>query len=250
MKCTKCGGIYKDEYAERCGHRNASDPTTLQEQADYVQYQVDIRIKIAKNIFGNGIFLGGAGEFIVVNDKDIRGTYQSSSGRVYIEWIQDSGTTWGNLKCYGGTMAGVGCPVYAGTMLLNSIGLDVNPGDVLKERGTTSDSPKKFIQKVLNKYNINKEAVVVHDRDTYISKLLEGYGFVTWVGKSSPFTDYMHFIVCADIRTTQLGSYYGYDVFVLSSSTTGLGEKNRWHPIESVIDNLQKSGSYGTYISD
>lgn len=56
------GGIYEGEYQSRCGsiHVNGTDPTTLEEQADYVQYNIDKRIKIAKSIFGNNCLVGGS----------------------------------------------------------------------------------------------------------------------------------------------------------------------------------------------
>lgn len=72
------------------------------------------------------------GTWINSSDNDYYGTYVSSSGRTYIEWTQASGTTWGGLPMFtkGKTMASVGCNVYGMTILLNSVGIDVNPGDV------------------------------------------------------------------------------------------------------------------------
>lgn len=55
------GTLYKGEYLLRCGHLSGSDPTTLTEQADYVQYTVDERIQTAKARFGNGCFVGSYG---------------------------------------------------------------------------------------------------------------------------------------------------------------------------------------------
>ena len=58
------GGLYTGEYAIRCGHSKGSDPTTLAEQADYAQYTVEHRIKLAKSIFGNGCFVGSFGSLV------------------------------------------------------------------------------------------------------------------------------------------------------------------------------------------
>ena len=55
------GGLYTGEYAMRCGHPNGTDPTTTTEKADYVQYSVSQRVKIAKSIFGNGCIVGSFG---------------------------------------------------------------------------------------------------------------------------------------------------------------------------------------------
>ena len=55
------GGLYTGRYKELCGHSNATDPTTLQEQADYAQYTVEIRIKLAKTVFGENAFKSSGG---------------------------------------------------------------------------------------------------------------------------------------------------------------------------------------------
>lgn len=57
-------GLYDGEYATRCGHANASDATTLEEQSDYVIYIVNKRIKIAKSIFGDNCFIGAGGPIL------------------------------------------------------------------------------------------------------------------------------------------------------------------------------------------
>lgn len=58
------GGLYTGEYAIRCGHKNADDPTTIQERADYSQYKMEQKLTIAKSIFGNGCILGAAGSIV------------------------------------------------------------------------------------------------------------------------------------------------------------------------------------------
>ena len=52
--------LYDGEYDERCTHKYATDETTLQEQADYVQYNVELRTQNAKEIFGADCFTGGS----------------------------------------------------------------------------------------------------------------------------------------------------------------------------------------------
>ena len=59
----EAGGLYTGRYKELCGHSNASDPTTLQEQADYAQYTVERRIKLAKAVFGEKAFKSSSGSF-------------------------------------------------------------------------------------------------------------------------------------------------------------------------------------------
>lgn len=79
------GGLYTNEYATRCGHKNGTDPTTTQEKADYVEYSVNQRINIAKTIFGDNCFFGGAGGEFIANDNTsyIRGWYISSYGKKF-----------------------------------------------------------------------------------------------------------------------------------------------------------------------
>lgn len=213
------GGLYKGEYATRCGHSNGSDETTLQEKADYVQYSVESRIKIARNIFGNGIFLGGEGTYEKINDKDKFGVYTSSSGRTYTEWIQSSRTTWGGLylNAWSGTMAQYGCGLYTSTMLLNSVGIDITPGDFYNKfnydfLGT--------IQSILNEYRVEGKAKMVYSSDynKYFSVLLDGHGVMSYLSSQSDYTNNKHWIAVSDIRETQTGSRYGYDLYVLSST--------------------------------
>ncbi len=59
-----------EEYVHVCGdnegHKHASDPTTTKEQADYAEYAMNKRLDIAKDIFGNSIFVGAfTGETVV-----------------------------------------------------------------------------------------------------------------------------------------------------------------------------------------
>lgn len=52
------GGLYTGKYKSKCGHPNGTDPTTVAEQADYAQFNIETKIKKAKSIFGNGCFVG------------------------------------------------------------------------------------------------------------------------------------------------------------------------------------------------
>lgn len=191
------------------------------------------------------------GTFEEASDKDIRGIYTASSGRIYTEWIQSSSTTWGTdtikYDTSWGPMWKAGCPIYAAAILTSSEGIDVTPGKINEEYYTGNEGTT--IQTILNAYNVNNKATYVYNASDYISKLQEGYGFATYVNSNSGFASSQHWIVVADIRTSELGSNYGYDVYILSSTTKGL-EQTRWHPIESVIDNLQTTNGYGCYIQD
>lgn len=60
----EAGGLYTNEYAVRCGHPKGTDYTTLQERADYAQYSIDNRVKVAKNIFGNACFFSSGGSLV------------------------------------------------------------------------------------------------------------------------------------------------------------------------------------------
>lgn len=55
------GGLYTGRYKELCGHSNASDPTTLQEKADYAQYVIELKIKLTKAVFGEEAFKSSGG---------------------------------------------------------------------------------------------------------------------------------------------------------------------------------------------
>lgn len=50
------GALYTGKYKEMCGHKNANDPTTDKEKADYAVYTTKLRLDIAEKIFGKGIF--------------------------------------------------------------------------------------------------------------------------------------------------------------------------------------------------
>lgn len=64
------GSISTGMYDQVCGsiHPNASDPTTLKEKADYGQYSVDVRVKKAEGIFGQGC-IGGSSTSTVESVK-------------------------------------------------------------------------------------------------------------------------------------------------------------------------------------
>lgn len=249
------GGLYENQYAERCGHPNGSDETTLQEKADYVHYQVKKRIKIATDIFGNQVFLGGDGTYQKSDESEIRGYYTSSSGKTYKEWIQATNVGCGRdsikysdrnglgWRC----MGAVGCPIYAAAILTSAEGIDVTPRII--NESYYNGNENSTLTAICKGYNIGKTAKAVYSKNTFISKLQEGYGFVTYVTSGSGFANRYHWIVVADIRPTELGSSEGYDIYILSSTTRGLKE-TRWHPIEKVTNNLKTAGYYGSYISE
>jgi len=53
------GGLFTGQYKTLCGHANASDPTTIRERADYVEYTTNKRINIANTIFGESTISEG-----------------------------------------------------------------------------------------------------------------------------------------------------------------------------------------------
>lgn len=123
--------------ASGCNHSD-SEETTIKERADYAQYQIELRLKIAEDIFGKNIFLrddggyengttGGSsngsttdGDFTIGGNESSdlyyggkeaqAGTYISASKRQYVEWIQGYGPI-GQKKLHydGDTMGSAGC---------------------------------------------------------------------------------------------------------------------------------------------
>ena len=246
------GGLYENQYAERCGHSNGSDETTLQEKADYVHYSIKKRIKIATDIFGTQVFIGGDGTYQKSDNNEIRGYYTSSSGKKYTEWIQSKNVGCGSeiikAKPSWGIMGSVGCPLYASAILSGAEGIEITPRIVNNKYFTGSVGTT--LQAICKAYNIPKTVKEVKTKASYIAILKGGYGVATYVNSRSGFAVTKHWIVVADIRTTELGSSEGYDVYILSSTTKGLTE-TRWHPIEKVINNLEYGyQSYGWYFSD
>lgn len=247
--------LYNGEYSTRCTHKYGTDPTTLQEKADYAQYTVGKRVELAKDIFGNDVFLGEEGFFQELNDGYRVGIYTSRSGRQYTEWLQTTGNDVGKLPMFssGKVMGNYGCNVYGYANLLSSTGIDVHIRDVYntyKSRGYQDDA--WTMNKVLEDYNIKGKAVLIgNNYDLFVSTLFDGRGVLTWVGSAYNclYTENMHWVVVADIRDSQLGSYMGYDVFVLTSNR---GAGHGWQKIETIATNLRGPGTYGFgfYISD
>lgn len=243
------------EYYTRCTHKYGTDPTTLQEKADYAQYTVGKRIELVKDIFGNDVFLGEEGYFQELNDGYRVGIYTSRSGRQYTEWLQTTGNDVGKLPMFtaGKVMGNYGCNVYGYANLLSSTGIDVHIRDVYntyKSRGEQDD--EWTMNTVLKNNNINAKVVRIgNNYDVFVNTLFEGQGVLTWVGSGfgQLYTTNMHWVVIADIRDSQLGSYMGYDVFVLTSNR---GAGHGWQKIETISTNLRgpEIYGYGFYIND
>lgn len=247
--------LYTGEYSTRCTHKYGTDPTTLQEKADYAQYTVGKRVELAKDIFGNDVFLGEEGFFQELNDGYRVGIYTSRSGRQYTEWLQTTGNDVGKLPMFssGKVMGNYGCNVYGYANLLSSTGIDVHIRDVYntyKSRGYQDD--EWTMNTVLKNNNIDAKVVRIgNNYDLFVNTLFEGRGVLTWVGSGfgQLYTSNMHWVVIADIRDSQLGSYMGYDVFVLTSNR---GKGHGWQKIETIATNLRGPGTYGYgfYIND
>lgn len=112
------GGLYTGEYATRCNHKNATDPTTTEERADYVVYTVEKRANIAKNIFGPSIFVGS-----------FEGETVTAGGVVYPHYFQRD-----YVGAYGtSTIKASGCGPTSLAMILAGLKVDasINPQTVV-----------------------------------------------------------------------------------------------------------------------
>ena len=241
-------GVYE------CNHAD-SDETTLKERADYMQYQVELRIKIAEEVFGEKIFVGGNGNFETIdniawsgNMEAVMGIYTSNSGRKYIEWRQGAGEIGGKpLRDKRLIMASHGCQVYACGTLASSTGIDITIREVYDIYMDGGSYPT-VIKNILEKYGIEAEVCTgnANDHDEFISVLTSGKGIMIYVGsKGGLYTDNVHWITLADIRYSELGSDLGYDIYALTSNNR---KGHGWQPIEAVLYNL--AGSQYIYIDD
>jgi len=192
------------------------------------------------------------GKYEEINDEYRYGIYTSSSGRQYVEWIQTTENSYGQLDLFtDGKMGNSGCNVYGYTMLLNSVGLDINPGITHTAYKSFDDMDSVgTMEKLLSEYGVDAEVkeLKVGEKNKFISVLRNGRGILTWVGNGygNLYTSKYHWLVLADIRATQLGSETGYDVFILTSSGRGHG----WQKIETIINNFEDPSFMGYYIQD
>lgn len=238
----------------KCEHSD-SDPTTLQEQADYMQYQVELRLKIAEDVFGEDIFLADEGDYQEFGASSGEGgvqggTYVSTSGRTYIEWIQGTGEV-ANLPLFdaGVTMGAAGCGVYACGTLASSTGIEPTITEVYKAyKNSGNCAYVKTIETILDKYGVHGSVCTgnANNHEEVISVLTSGKGVMIYVGPGygQLYTKNVHWITLADIRVSQNGSEMGYDVYALTSKEAGHG----WQPIETVLKNLKAGQFY--YIDD
>ena len=193
---------------------------------------------------------GNPGEFEEIKgDKEKYGIYTSSSGRTYIEWNQNGNNRFSNLPFYNGeTMGGpygTGCAVYSVAMLLNSIGMNVDPAQVHQQfyyNGGTDKAIDNCISAYGKGINAKGVKVVGIKQDKLIEVLKSGRGVMVHVknGYNNLYTDYYHWLVVADIRKTKLGSTEGYDVFVVTSTDRGRG----WQKLETITKNYSASTQY------
>ena len=95
------GGLYEEEYAERCGHPNGSDPTTLQEKADNAQCSIQKRIYRAKKIFGKNCLLGSASfpEYNQYDSRWVNYPYGGPCGRPGVPANEGKQKTIGSSGC-------------------------------------------------------------------------------------------------------------------------------------------------------
>lgn len=241
-------GIYE------CNHSD-SDETTLKERADYVQYTVELRLKVAEDVFGEDIFLGASGNYQEAGASSggtgvQAGTYQSSSGRQYVEWIQGQGEISQKPLHDGRTMGQAGCGVFACATLVSSLGIEPDIGEVYKAyRSCGGWSPSATMDIIMDNYGVSGSVNSAGDEETFVSVLNEGKGVMAHVGSgyNQLYTSNMHWIVATDIRDSQLGSSMGYDVYVLTSGGEG-DSGHGWQPMETIWGNLKSRPYY--YIDD
>lgn len=192
------------------------------------------------------------GRYEEIDDKYRYGIYTSSSGRRYVEWKQTTANSYGQLELFtDGLMGNSGCNVYGYTMLLNSVGIDINPGIThTAYKSFSSMNSVGTMKKLLSEYGVDAEVkeLSVGETSKFISVLRNGRGILTWVGPGygNLYTRKFHWLVVADIRATQLVSEMGYDVFIVTSSKRGRG----WQPIETIINNFESPRFMGYYIQD
>lgn len=250
--------LFNEPGSARCDHLDW-EPTTLEEKAYYVQYTVESRVQLAKNIFGATVFTESEGYYDSNTkvDEAALGIYTASSGRSFTEWRQGA-SPYGSLKMFDinpktgthYTMGQYGCNVYAITTLLTSVLSDIDPGQIHTiYKATGNNTNIETIKKVLTMNGITSQVktIPINDKEKYISELEKGRGIATWLGTGfdNLYTTLYHWTVVADIRPTELGDPYGYDVYVL---TSGTGKGHGWHEIETILDNF--AGAASIYIED
>ena len=248
-------GVYE------CNHAD-SDETTLKERADYMQYQVDLRLSIAEDVFKTKILLSNKGDFTSIDniiigisnddESQFSGGYSSSFGRKYIEWIQGAGLI-GQQPLFdsGATMGSAGCHVYACGTLASSTGIEPSIWEVwdIYKHKAGNEAYVRTIEMVLDLYGVDAKVCTGNawNQEDVISVLKSGKGVMIYVknGYGNLYTKKVHWITLADIRETQLNSGIGYDIYALTSNN---GSGHGWHPIETVLKNL--AGPNFFYIED
>lgn len=234
-----------------CTHGDDED-TTVKENADYVQYQIELRLKIAEDVFGGNFIVTESGTYtenssITTNGGDGAegGIYESTSGRRFEEWIQGTGEiSKKTLFDAGSTMGSVGCGVYACGTLASSAGIEPTIEEVYDAyKASGNNAYLKTIQYLLDKFGVDATAKEdnIHDTELVLDILNSGKGIMVYVGPkyNGLYTSKVHWITLADIRPTEMSSEMGYDIYALTSKKTGHG----WQPIETVLKNL-KAGQF------
>lgn len=234
-----------------CNHSD-DDDTTPKEQADYMQYQIDLRLKIAEDVFGGNYIVTESGTYtenssIATNGGDGAegGTYISTSGRQFEEWIQGTGAISDAKLFDGSTMGSAGCGVYACGTLASSTGIEPTIGEVyLAYKACGNCAYLETIQYLLDQFGVDAEAKQdnIHDTDLVLDILNSGHGIMVYVGPkyNELYTSKYHWITLSDIRPTEMGSEMGYDIYALTSKKSGHG----WQPIETVLKNLMAGQFY------
>ena len=228
------GALYTGEYATRCGHPNASDPTTVTERADYAVYSCNQRVEIAKDIFGSAAISTGESN-TNVGGIEVE-TYTSSSGKTYIQYKQDVGP-WANMSYGDNTISYQGCSITSVAIILSGFGYDLTPANwsttgyysvtnQIKERlsNTTLTEISPVTVEVQSSAKANIQNHLKTGNPVVIHVLGSGKGY------SSTYTQNQHYMALLDISDD------GTQVYVSNPYSTG---PNGWEDINVVIRSLE-----------
>ena len=227
------GSIATGEDKVRCGHPNASDPTTLQEQADFAQYTTDQRIKIAKDIFGDNVFGAGNGETTegTTSAGGIQvATVTTSSGKTYKRFKQGTGP-WAGMGYAGGTMSHSGCNMTCVAIVLSAYGFnDVTPANyagAMKSADVEIQKKLPGTKLRIRTKGVEKSAyanVQPQHKEDIMNHLVTGNPVVFHVLSGSKYTNSQHWMVLVDIS--------GEQVYLIDP---GSSKRDGWVDINEVL---------------
>lgn len=232
------GGLYSGEYKTRCGHSNASDPTTVSEQADYAVYTTNKRIQVAQEIFGNDVFWASGEEGSADVEGIIIATYTSSSGKTYKQYKQNEGS-WATEPYGDKTIAQQGCSITSIAISLSGYGYEYTPSKWQSTSLRSIDGTIKQYAKSSKRVYIGAEGnanlTVEASNKSEIQQHLEGGDAVLIhvLGSekkyNSSYTSNEHWMALLDINDD------GSQVYVSNPNKNGA---NGWADIDDVLQSL------------